>query len=147
MNCEPQAAVESHPQSDGLATALACLIAAFMSANGVKPGFYKEAGIAFVENGYISINSDTRRISRVQENHIWQLLIDRSYPRGEYVARLIAKRICLAIDEINDAGGDEFMRKLVNSDKESAKILLMPLYGMGPKSFEIYWSLASESAA
>jgi hypothetical protein len=147
MNQEPQGAVGSHSQGDTLADALACLSSAFISANGVNPSFYREAGGALVKHGHVSLNTETKRISRNSENRIWQFLIDRSFPRGEYVARLVAKRICLAIDQINDAGGDEFVRQLVKSDKESAKMLLMPLYGMGPKSFQIYWSLANESSA
>lgn len=145
MNLEPNKPVGSHLQGNDLDSALACLIAAFVSANGVKPGFYKEVGAASVMNGHVSLDKETGRISRDSEDHIWQSLIDRSYTRGEYVARLIAKRICLAIDEINEEGAHKFMRKLANSDKESAKKLLIPLYGMGPKSFEVYWTLASES--
>ncbi len=100
-----------------------------------------------VKHGHISLNAEARRISRSSENRIWQFLIDRSFPRGEYVARLVAKRICQAMDQINDASGVEFVRQLVKSDKESAKMLLMPLYGMGPKSFEIYWSLVNKCSS
>lgn len=120
---------------------------AYVSANGVRPAFYGHAGLKLVEGCGFIPDPKTGAIHRSSETLVWQFLMDLSYPRGEYVARLVARRICRAVDQINASGGIDFLRKAVAADKDDAREILMPLYGMGPKTFEVFWGLSREACA
>ncbi len=126
---------------------LASLFSAYVSANGVRPAFYGHAGLKLVEGCGFIPDPKTGAIHRSSETLVWQFLMDLSYPRGEYVARLVARRICRAVDQINASGGIDFLRKAVAADKDDAREILMPLYGMGPKTFEVFWGLSREACA
>lgn len=126
---------------------LASLFSAYVSANGVSPAFYGHAGRKLIEGCGLMLDPETGAIYSSSESLVWQFLMNLSYPRGAYVARLVARRICRAVDQINAFGGIDFLRKAAAVDEDAAREILMPLYGMGPKSFEVFWKFSCEARA
>ncbi len=141
MSCERDFLMIS---SKSATNALADLCAAFISANGVKPEFYYKTGVGLVNDRYVSIEDGCTNISRRTKEDIASYLISTGYPRGAYVAQLVASRIHKAIDQINQGGGLVFISKLVSSPPEEASSMLLPLYGVGPRFIEVYLTLAAK---
>jgi len=118
------------------------LCASFASANGVDSRFYFTAGKRLVEEGFVSVQPGSTLLSRLEEEAFFKLMVGMRHPRGEYVARLVANRICRSVDQINDLGGTAFLDRLSRSDFPTASKLLLPLYGVGPGFVKIYCLLA-----
>jgi hypothetical protein len=130
------------PSSDDIKRILIDLCASFVSANGVNPKFYFAAGQALVEGSYVSTNCEDKLIVRVTEDEIFNQLIGMGHPRGAYVARLVANRICRCIDQINELGGTVFLHSLGLSDYTRIEEMLLPLFGVGPIFVKVYCLLA-----
>ena len=128
--------------SNNFKVVLVDLCASFASANGVNPKFYFAAGQALVEDEFVSIRPGQKSIVRVEEDEIFNHLVGMGHPRGAYVARLVANRICRNVDQINDLGGTEFLQRLVLSDRSRVEELLSPLFGVGPGFVGVYCFLA-----
>ena len=118
------------------------LCAAFASANGVKPDFYFAAGKALVATEMVAIDKEKGVVLHGEEDQIFGLLMELRHPRGAYVARLVSNRICRFIDQVNDLGGTEFLRKIIGSDAATAENMLLPLFGVGPGFVRVYFLLA-----
>ena len=118
------------------------LCAGFISANGVGPQIsYPVAKNMFVA-GIVFINTSDKLIECATEDALFKFLRSSRYPRGDYVARLVAKRISNAIIQVNGQGGASFLEKLSSASEHQAAGLLLPLYGVGPKFVETFCLLA-----
>lgn len=118
------------------------LCAVFISANGVRPEFSYPSAQALLDAKLIGLDPRSELIRYAAEDALCSSLMSNEYPRGEYVARLVAKRITKAFEQINHQGGSAFLIKLMNSNCQEVSSLLMPLYGVGPKFVETYCLLA-----
>ena len=121
---------------------LADLIATFASANGTGLGFGFALSKKLLEARLLSVEFTTQAVFCCSEDALFDAITTEPYPRGDYVARLVANRICKAIDQINSEGGTRFLLELQSSNFERASSLLLPLYGVGPKFVENYCILA-----
>jgi hypothetical protein len=127
---------------EGLKQVLVDLIASFASANGAGIKFGFALSERLLATRVLDINTSTGLILCCEEDKLFEAIISEPYPRGNYVARLVAQRIKRAIDQINLAGGAQFLVELEASGFERGCFLLLPLYGVGPKFVENYCILA-----
>jgi len=118
------------------------LCAGFISANGVGSEISYPLAKNMFEAGIVSINTSENLIVCATEVALFEFLLSSKYPRGDYVARLVAKRISCAIDQVNGQGGLTFLEKLFSASEHQAAELLLPLYGVGPKFLETFILLA-----
>lgn len=118
------------------------LCTAFISANGVRHEFAYMNAQRLVDDMLVGLDLDSLLLTFADEEDIWTLLMLNGYPRGDYVARLVARRIRKALMQINQQGGLSFLANLTQADFSQASRLLMPLYGVGPKFVETYCLLA-----
>ena len=114
------------------------LIASFASANGVaiSLGFSLSQGLARARILFIEVETET--VTCGSEDAIFNFIVSHSYPRGDYVARLVSSRICKAIKQINSKGGTRFLDELNAADFGKSSAMLLPLYGVGPRFVENY---------
>jgi hypothetical protein len=118
------------------------LIAAYASANGTGISFGFKLSNKLLQSGKLQIDPATGNLTCCSEDELFMAITAESYPRGDYVARLVANRIHRAIEQINADGGTRFLERLKESDFSGASSMLLSLYGIGPKSVENYCLLA-----
>ena len=129
-----------------LTNVLVDLIASFISANGLPINAGYKLSKELIEAKVLHIDPIDESIKCKNENEISDFLIkDNSYKRGDYVAKLVAKRIKKSNHQINSLGGVKFLETLNNSSPEEISSLLMPLYGVGPKLIEDFCLLSQHS--
>jgi len=126
--------------SEGLI--LVDLLASFIATNGVNIA----TGFSIAQNLFkskvVSIETHSEFILFSSEDAIFSFLTSNSYPRGDYVSRLVASRICRSIEQINLQGGVIFIRQLRGASGSNIRSLLLPLYGVGDKFICTYFLLA-----
>lgn len=117
--------------------ALKDLLACFIATNGV--GLEKGYAIAekLVESLIIAIDNQTGLI-QCNENLVMSSIVSSSYPRGEYVARLVSNRIQRSVKQINSQGGVKFLESLHLLGESDVRATLSPLYGVGEKFIDNY---------
>lgn len=118
------------------------LLASFLATNGVDIGTGFSIAKKLVEAQVVSIESDSSLISFAGEDEIFSAIISSSYPRGNYVSRLVANRIFRSLEQINSQGGSEFLRFLSSASMIDIRSRLLPLYGVGEKFLDSYILLA-----
>jgi hypothetical protein len=118
------------------------LIASFVSANGAGVSFGFRLSNKLLETGKLHCDPGTGRVICCSEDELVAVITAEPYPRGDYVARLVANRIHRAIEQINAEGGALFLERLKDSDFRGASSMLLPLYGVGPRFVENYCLLA-----
>lgn len=127
------------PKSNASATsqALKDLLTCFIATNGV--GLEKGYTIAekLLESSIIAIDEQTDMI-KCNENLIVTSMTSSSYPRGEYVAKLVSNRIQRSTEQINSQGGVKFLESLHALAESEVRASLSPLYGVGEKFIDNY---------
>jgi len=120
------------------------LLTCFVATNGVgiEQGYAISQKLCEEEVVWIDFNAS---IIQSEEQKIYELLLSSSYPRGEYVARLVSNRICRAVEQINSQGGVAFLRSLTSSNDSGIRPRLLPLFGVGEKFISCYLELAGMS--
>ncbi len=120
------------------------LLACFVATNGVGIEHGYAISQKLCEAEAVWIDGDAS-IIRCEEQKIYDLLLSSSYPRGEYVARLVSNRICRAAGQINSQGGVAFLKSLTSSSEADVRLQLLPLFGVGEKFISCYLELAGIS--
>ena len=117
------------------------LLACFVAANGV--GLEKGYAIAekLLEGSIIAIDNQSKVI-QCDKNLVAASIISSSYPRGEYVAKLVADRIQRSAEQINSRGGVGFLESLHVMNELDARAALSTLFGVGEKFVVNYLILA-----
>ncbi len=118
------------------------LIASFVSANGAGVSFGFNFSNKLLKTGKLHFEPETGLIICCSEDELFAAITAEPYPRGDYVARLVANRIHRSIEQINAEGGTRFLERLKKSDFSGVSSMLLPLYGVGPKFVENYCLLA-----
>jgi hypothetical protein len=131
-----------HIDDFGLNQVLTDITACFISANGVSLAISYSIGREVVESAIICLCQTNGVILASSEDDIFRAIATDSYPKGEYVARLVANRIFRTCLQINELGAINFLQRLRASDAAEASSLLLPLFGVGPKFVENYCLLA-----
>ena len=131
-------------QSEILGQVLVDLIAAFASTNRVKISIGYRLGKRLVESNMLGIEHSTGLVRCSSEESLYNAIVSDSYPRGDYVVRLVSLRICKSIEQINSIGGTCFLHELNSADFEMASAMLLPLYGVGQKFVEDFCLLAGK---
>jgi hypothetical protein len=126
----------------GLHQALIDIVACFISANGVSLTISYSIGKELVESAIICLCQTKGVILVSGEDDVFRAIATDSYPKGEYVARLVANRMFRACLQINEFGAILFLQRLRASNAAEASSLLLPLFGVGPKFVENYCLLA-----
>ena len=122
------------------------LIAAFISTNGLPINTGYKLSNKLIKAKVLSIDPSNESIKCKNENEISDFLInDNDYKRGDYVAKLVAKRIKNSNQQINSLGGVKFLETLNNSNAKEISSLLMPMYGVGPKLIDNFCLLLEHS--
>ena len=131
-------------QTEILRQVLVDLIAAFASTNRVKISIGYQLGKRLVQSNILGIEHATGLVSCSSEELIYHAIVSDSYPRGDYVVRLVSRRICNSIEQINSMGGACFLNELNSADYGMASAMLLPLYGVGQKFVEDFCLLAGK---
>jgi len=118
------------------------LTASFVSANGVSLKIAYATGEQLIETSTISFDLLLDMVAVTSEDDVLRLVMSDSYPKGEYVARLVANRILRSFQQINSLGATHFLRQLRSANERQASSLLLPLFGVGPKFVKNYCLLA-----
>lgn len=113
------------------------LITCFIATNGVGLEKGYEIANEILKNNIIVL--DTKEsLLRCEEKSIFSWLNASSYPRGEYVAGLVAGRIKRSAEQINSVGGVKFLESLHTLGEAEIRASLSPLYGVGEKFIDNY---------
>lgn len=132
----------NHNESVVLRQILRDLASSFVSANGVSLKIAYEIGGQLIETSTIALDLRLGMVAVKSEDDILGLVMSDIYPKGEYVARLVANRILRSFQQINSLGATRFLGQLRSANDIEASSLLLPLYGVGPKFVENYCLLA-----
>lgn len=132
----------NHNESVVLRQILRDLASSFVSANGVNLKIAYKIGGQLIETSTIALDLRLGMVAVKSEDDILWLLMSDIYPKGEYVARLVANRIVRSFQQINSLGATRFLGQLRSANDTKASSLLLPLYGVGPKFVENYCLLA-----
>lgn len=113
------------------------LLTCFVATNGVglKKGY--EISKELHDEQVVVIDTKSEFIC-CNEKSIYSWLNSSSYPRGEYVARLVATRIRRSAEQINSRGGVQFLETLHDLAECDVRATLSPLYGVGEKFIDNY---------
>lgn len=127
---------------DSIELTLIDFLASFISTNGV--GVTKGYALAkrLFDLSVVSAQHGAALLNCKSEDDIFDALVSGSFPRGDYVARLVAGRISRSLEQVNSQGGCEFLNRLSASNFSQVSSLLLPLYGVGPKFVDTYCLLA-----
>jgi hypothetical protein len=117
------------------------LLACFVATNGVGLEKGYELAKTMEEDAIVAIDTESHLI-KCEEQLIFSWLHSSSYPRGEYVARLVANRIKRSTEQINSQGGATFLESLKLLSESDARAALTPLFGVGEKFINGYLIIA-----
>ena len=117
--------------------ALIDLIACFVATNGVGLETGYEIAKSLHKKTIVAIDEESRLV-KCEEQRISSWLNSSSYPRGEYVAKLVANRIKRSTEQINIQGGAEFLESLHLLSESDIRATLSPLFGVGERFIENY---------
>ena len=131
--------MNQHPSNKPLGTdnILIDLLTCFVATNGVGLAKGHEISQELHRAGIASIDTESDLI-QCEEESVYSYLNSSSYPRGEYVARLVANRIKRSIDQINHQGGAKFLESLHLMNESDTRAALSPLFGVGEKFVDNY---------
>lgn len=118
------------------------LLASFLSTNGVNIATGFSIAQNLFESKVVSIETDSEFILFSSEDAIFSFITSNSYPRGDYVSRLVANRIFRSLEQINLQGGVIFLRLLRGASGSGIRSRLLPLYGVGDTFIGTYFLLA-----
>ncbi len=118
------------------------LLASFLATNGVSIAAGFSIAQKLVESRVVSIEYVSGLINFPDENAIFSAITSNSYPRGDYVSRLVANRIFRSFEQINSQGGVTFLSLLSAASMPDVRSRLLPLYGVGEKFVNSYSLLA-----
>jgi hypothetical protein len=118
------------------------LLASFISTNGVGVEVGFPISRALVMANTFAIDQASGSVLAPSENTVFDAITAQEYPRGEYVARLVAGRIVRSIEQINSLGGSAYLDQLGNMNYAETRVHLLPLYGVGEKFVDAYCLLA-----
>ena len=120
------------------------LISCFVASNGV--GLEKGYGIAKALHEGAVITIDTKsNLIRCEERNICSWLSSSSYPRGEYVAALVANRIKRSSEQINSQNALKFLESLHLLSEFETRSVLSPLFGIGEKFIDNYLIISART--
>lgn len=118
------------------------LLASFISTNGVGIEVSFPISKKLIMANTFSIDEASESVVAPIENVIFDAITAQEYPRGEYVARLVAGRIVRSIEQINSLGGSTYLDQLSDLNYAAARAHLLPLFGVGDKFVDAYCLLA-----
>ena len=95
-----------------------------------------------VESASFAVDTASGDLICPSENDIFNAISAEAFPRGEYVTRLIARRICKSFGQINSQGGGNLLVELNTAGRSVVRERLLPLYGVGEKFVDAYCLLA-----
>ena len=119
------------------------LITCFIATNGVWLEKGYEIAKAMQEDLMVTIDRKSSLV-KCKKQEIYSWLISSSFPRGEYVARLVSTRIDRSIEQINSKGGAKFLISLHVASESDVRDMLSPLFGVG-KFIDNYLTLNPRS--
>jgi hypothetical protein len=118
------------------------LLASFLATNGVGIATGFSLSQQLLDTRVVSIEKDSGLLISLGEEAIFSAITSSSYPRGQYVSRLVANRIFRSLEQINSQGGSAFLRLLSAASASDIRSHLLPLYGVGNKFITSYLLLA-----